>query len=84
MISASIHMNINHGSHFQMFHGFVLCFNHAFVFIKVKRVLAMLKVESNISANRICQVIGLDKAAVSRALKQLLAHKQVNAYAPQV
>ena len=35
------------------------------------RVLAMLKVESNISANRICQVIGLDKAAVSRALKQL-------------
>jgi DNA-binding MarR family transcriptional regulator len=35
------------------------------------RVLAMLKVESDISANRICQVIGLDKAAVSRALKQL-------------
>ncbi|KXI26730.1 MarR family winged helix-turn-helix transcriptional regulator [Paraglaciecola hydrolytica] len=37
------------------------------------RVLAMLKVESDISANRICQVIGLDKAAVSRALKQLQA-----------
>lgn len=37
----------------------------------------MVKVESNISANRIYQVIGLDKAAVSRALQQLLANKQV-------
>jgi DNA-binding MarR family transcriptional regulator len=36
------------------------------------RVLAMLKVESNITANRICQVIGLDKAAISRAVKQLV------------
>lgn len=35
------------------------------------RVLALLRVESNITANRICQVIGLDKAAVSRALKLL-------------
>jgi DNA-binding MarR family transcriptional regulator len=42
------------------------------------RVLAMLKVESVISANRICQVIGLDKAAVSRALKQLQASKHVS------
>lgn len=36
------------------------------------RVLAMLKVESDITANRICQVIGLDKAAISRAVKQLV------------
>ena len=36
------------------------------------RVLAMLKVESDITANRIGQVIGLDKAAISRALKQLI------------
>lgn len=36
------------------------------------RVLAMLKVESDISANRISQVIGLDKAAISRAVKLLL------------
>lgn len=35
------------------------------------RLLALLKVETNITANRICQVIGLDKAAVSRALKIL-------------
>jgi DNA-binding MarR family transcriptional regulator len=42
------------------------------------RVLAMLKVESDISANRICQVIGLDKAAVSRALKQLQASGYVS------
>ncbi|GGO76437.1 transcriptional regulator [Marinobacterium nitratireducens] len=35
------------------------------------RLLAMLAVETNITANRICQVIGLDKAAVSRSLKQL-------------
>ena len=32
----------------------------------------MLKVESDITANRICQVIGLDKAAISRAVKQLV------------
>lgn len=35
------------------------------------RLLALLKVEQNITANRMCQVIGLDKAAVSRALKLL-------------
>lgn len=32
------------------------------------RVLSMLAVENHIPAQRICQVIGLDKAAVSRAL----------------
>lgn len=35
------------------------------------RMLAMLAVEDDITANRICQVTGLDKAAVSRALHQL-------------
>lgn len=35
------------------------------------RVLAMLAVEDNIPANRICQVVGLDKAAVSRTLQAL-------------
>ena len=35
------------------------------------RVLAMLAVEDQISANRVVQVIGLDKSAVSRALKLL-------------
>ncbi|WP_297845616.1 MarR family transcriptional regulator [Pseudomonas sp.] len=35
------------------------------------RMLSMLAVENGISANRICQVIGLDKSAVSRSLQQL-------------
>lgn len=35
------------------------------------RVISMLKIEPNIRAARICQVIGLDKAAVSRSLHQL-------------
>lgn len=35
------------------------------------RMLSMLAVEEGITANRICQVIGLDKAAVSRSLQQL-------------
>ncbi|MED5611448.1 MarR family winged helix-turn-helix transcriptional regulator [Pseudomonas sp. JH-2] len=35
------------------------------------RVLAMLAVEDHISANRVVQVIGLDKSAVSRALQVL-------------
>lgn len=42
------------------------------------RVIAMLKVESNISANRICQVIGLDKAAISRAVKLLVNDGYIN------
>lgn len=35
------------------------------------RLLAMLAVEDNISANRMVQVIGLDKSAISRALQTL-------------
>ena len=35
------------------------------------RMLSMLAVENGITANRISQVIGLDKSAVSRALQQL-------------
>jgi len=35
------------------------------------RILAMLAIEPRITAYRICQVIGLDKAATSRALKAL-------------
>lgn len=42
------------------------------------RLLALLKVEQNITANRMCQVIGLDKAAVSRALKLLNQRGSVN------
>ena len=35
------------------------------------RVMALLAVEPAITANRVCKVIGLDKAAVSRAIKSL-------------
>lgn len=35
------------------------------------RVVAMLAIEPRISASRICEVIALDKAATSRALKRL-------------
>lgn len=35
------------------------------------RLLAMLVVEDGITANRICQVVGLDKSAVSRSLQLL-------------
>lgn len=35
------------------------------------RVMAMLNIEQGITASRICDVIRLDKAAVSRSLKQL-------------
>jgi DNA-binding MarR family transcriptional regulator len=41
------------------------------------RLLALLAVENGIPANRMCQVIGLDKAAVSRALKTMEAEKLV-------
>lgn len=36
------------------------------------RVIAMLNIEPSITASRVCDVIRLDKAAVSRALKHLL------------
>jgi len=42
------------------------------------RILAMLKIEPNISANRISHVIGLDKAAISRGLKHLLESELVS------
>ena len=35
------------------------------------RIIAMLAIEPRITAYRVCQVIGLDKAAASRALKAL-------------
>jgi DNA-binding MarR family transcriptional regulator len=35
------------------------------------RVIAMLAVEPNIAANRICQVIGIDKALASRVVQKL-------------
>ena len=35
------------------------------------RILAMLNIEPQITANRICKVVGLDKGAVSRSLRLL-------------
>jgi DNA-binding MarR family transcriptional regulator len=43
------------------------------------RVLAMVAVEPEITAGRICRVIGFDKAAVSRALAVLLKKALVQA-----
>lgn len=42
------------------------------------RLIALLKVETNITANHISEVIGLDKAAVSRALKFLKERRFVS------
>jgi DNA-binding MarR family transcriptional regulator len=42
------------------------------------RVIALLAVEENITANRICQVIGLDKSAVSRSLQLLEAAGRIS------
>ncbi|WLI04500.1 MarR family transcriptional regulator [Pseudomonas sp. FP597] len=42
------------------------------------RVLAMLAVENNITANRIGQVVGLDKSAISRAIKVLEEDRHVS------
>lgn len=44
------------------------CFN---IGIVEWRVLSMLAVESDIPAQRICQVIGLDKSAVSKSVQSL-------------
>ncbi len=41
------------------------------------RVLAMLAIEPDITANRINQVTGVDKAAISRAVKALVARRYV-------
>ncbi|WP_043310450.1 MarR family winged helix-turn-helix transcriptional regulator [Pseudomonas sp. ML96] len=52
--------------------GASLCYRKHFgVGVVEWRLLAMLKVEDNITANRMCQAIGLDKGAVSRSLQQL-------------
>jgi DNA-binding MarR family transcriptional regulator len=45
------------------------------------RMLSMLAVENDITANRICQVIGLDKSAVSRSLQTLEAAGHVTSKA---
>lgn len=42
------------------------------------RLLALLAVENGISANRMCQVIGLDKSGVSRSLKLLEQEQYVH------
>lgn len=42
------------------------------------RTIAMLAIEPRITANRICEVIHLDKAATSRALRQLLGDGHVD------
>jgi DNA-binding MarR family transcriptional regulator len=42
------------------------------------RLIALLAVEDKITANRICQVIGLDKSAVSRSLQVLEAAGQIS------
>ena len=46
------------------------------------RIMSMLNIEPNISANRVCDVIKMDKAAVSRSLKLLLALGHVEFTAP--
>jgi DNA-binding MarR family transcriptional regulator len=43
------------------------------------RVMSMLALEPGVAANRICQVIGLDKSVVSRSLAGLEAHGLVAA-----
>ncbi len=42
------------------------------------RLIALLAVEDKITANRICQVIGLDKSAVSRSLQLLEAAGRIS------
>ena len=44
------------------------------------RIIAMLAIEPRITAYRICQVIGLDKAATSRALKAMEGRGLVNSW----
>lgn len=48
------------------------------------RIISMLNIEPNITANRVCDVIKMDKAAVSRSLKLLLALGLVEFSAPNV
>jgi len=42
------------------------------------RIIALLALEPNISANRVCQVIGFDKALVSRSVQILADRGYVN------
>lgn len=42
------------------------------------RILSLLAIEPNITANRIVQVIGLDKGAVSRALEDMRQQRLVS------
>ena len=46
------------------------------------RILSMLKIEPGITANRICQVIRMDKSAASRGLTELEAKGLATAEAP--
>ncbi|MFV0243593.1 MAG: MarR family winged helix-turn-helix transcriptional regulator [Qingshengfaniella sp.] len=46
------------------------------------RVMSMLNIEPGITANRVCEVVVMDKAAVSRALKTLYAHGCLRYRAP--
>ncbi|CAM3593923.1 HTH-type transcriptional regulator PecS [Pseudomonas reidholzensis] len=58
--------------------GASLCYRKHFGIGVVEwRMLSMLAVESDITANRICQAIGLDKSAVSRSLQTLEAAGRV-------
>lgn len=58
--------------------GASVCYRSQFgVGVTEWRLLALLAVEPDISANRVCQVVGLDKAAVSRAVKQAVNNKWV-------
>ncbi len=52
--------------------------NHYGIGVVEWRMLSMLAVENGITANRICQVIGLDKSAVSRALQALEKSGQIS------
>jgi DNA-binding MarR family transcriptional regulator len=52
--------------------GASLCYRKHFGIGVVEwRLLSMLAVENDVTANRICQVIGLDKSSVSRSLQSL-------------
>lgn len=62
--------------------GASLCYRKHFGIGVVEwRMLSMLAVESDITANRICQAIGLDKSAVSRSLQTLEAAGRVRSQA---
>ncbi|MCF6320752.1 MAG: MarR family winged helix-turn-helix transcriptional regulator [Rhizobiaceae bacterium] len=47
------------------------------------RVISMLAIEPRISASRVCEIVNLDKAGTSRALKRLQEQEYVNFEASQ-